>query len=121
MRMVNLLGMLVALAVAMGVCAGCETRPSAASGSTMQSAAEEEHTLPEGTTIAMVVHGMGCPLCAHNVDKQLKRLDGVTEVDVDLGSGRVIAHLDGETRPAADAVINAVNESGFTFVRFDDE
>ena len=41
--------------------------------------------------VVLWVSGMGCPLCASNIDKQLERLPGVETVKVDLGTGKVLS------------------------------
>jgi copper chaperone CopZ len=67
-----------------------------------------------GDTIVMTVHGMSCPLCATNVDKQLLRVRGVHSVEVDLSTGAVTM-LVSEVSPPTDAqLMRAVEESGFT-------
>jgi copper chaperone CopZ len=70
-------------------------------------------------TATLTVHGMGCPLCANNVDKQLKDVTGVTDVRVDMGSGRVTVHLAAENRPSKAQLARAIRQSGFTLVRID--
>jgi copper chaperone CopZ len=59
---------------------------------------------------------MSCPLCAHNVDKQLSQIPGVTGVALDMGSGKVKLALDGSGRATRSAVKKAIDESGFTLV-----
>lgn len=69
-----------------------------------------------GLSATAVVHGMSCPLCAHNVDKQLSQIPGVTGVALDMGSGKVKLALDGSGRATRSAVKKAIDESGFTLV-----
>jgi len=60
------------------------------------------------------VDGMTCGGCANNVADELKRLDGVSDVDVDLTSGVVSVTSD---RPMpADAVAAAVHDAGYEVV-----
>lgn len=68
-------------------------------------------------TATLTVQGLGCPLCAHNLDKQLLELDGVKEVKVDLGTGSVDVALAGSARPSPADFARAVDRSGFTLVR----
>jgi copper chaperone CopZ len=63
------------------------------------------------------VNGMGCPLCATNVDQQLKRVRGVESVKINLGTGIVSVSLDPERIPAEAELAKAVRDSGFTLVR----
>jgi copper chaperone len=67
-------------------------------------------------TVTLVVHGMGCPLCANNVDKQLLAVPGVSDVRIDLGDGTVLVTLDEHNRPTRSQLARAVDDSGFTLV-----
>lgn len=73
----------------------------------------------ETETATLTVHGMGCPLCANNVDKQLAQVPGVTNVSIDMGSGRVVATLDQQQPPTRRQLSKAIKDSGFTLVRLD--
>ena len=61
------------------------------------------------TTIT--VTGMTCEHCVRSVREELSQLDGVSDVDVDLASGRVRISADG---PVDDAAVRAaVEEAGY--------
>ena len=60
------------------------------------------------------MRGLSCPLCAHNIDSTLRRLPGVTDVQIDLQAGRVTAALLRGKSPSADALRKAVEDSGFS-------
>jgi copper chaperone CopZ len=64
------------------------------------------------------VHGLSCPLCAHNIDHQLQRVPGVLTVNVDLGTGKVVTTFE-KKRPSPAELAAAVDASGFTLVRVD--
>lgn len=64
------------------------------------------------------VNGMGCPLCASNIDKQLARLSGVSSVKVDLGEGKVwLGMKPGAPHPSPARLGEAVEDAGFTLVK----
>ncbi len=72
---------------------------------------------PESTTAqsaTLTVHGLACPLCAHNIDKQLLKVSGVQNVDVDLASGLVKVRFAGGPQPSDKALAAAVEAGGFT-------
>ncbi|MFN4242762.1 MAG: heavy-metal-associated domain-containing protein [Tepidisphaerales bacterium] len=70
------------------------------------------------TVVRLDVHGLSCPLCANNLDRELLRLPGVEAVRVDLGSGRVeVTYGAGATADRA-AIAEAVRRSGFTLAGF---
>ena len=104
------------LLLAIVALAGCES----SDGESMQTSADAGDLMTAdapstaGDTIVMTVHGMSCPLCATNVDKQLLRVRGVHSVEVDLSTGAVTM-LVSEVSPPTDAqLMRAVEESGFT-------
>ncbi|MGW1742115.1 heavy-metal-associated domain-containing protein [Nocardia sp. NPDC001965] len=63
------------------------------------------------TTSTYTVTGMTCGHCVQSVRTEIGKIDGVTSVDVDLASGRVV--VEGST-PIADAdIAAAVDEAGY--------
>lgn len=75
-------------------------------------------TVVKGTSTTMLVHGMSCPLCAKNVDIELRRIKGVSMVEADLGEGFVYVTLDGSAPVTRGQLARAVNDSGFTIKSF---
>jgi len=67
-----------------------------------------------GDAATLVVHGMSCPLCANNVDKQLLDVKGVKNVRVDMGTGEVLVELIPGVVVTRDQLAGAVDRSGFT-------
>jgi copper chaperone CopZ len=63
------------------------------------------------TTTVLHVTGMTCEHCVNAVRGELSGLPGVTEVSVDLASGRVEVTADGPLDP--EAVRTAVDEAGY--------
>jgi copper chaperone len=63
------------------------------------------------TTATYTVAGMTCEHCVRAVTAEVSRLEGVTNVDVDLASGRVTVESDGPL--AAADVAAAVDEAGY--------
>lgn len=59
------------------------------------------------------VSGMSCGHCAQSVTEELTGLPGVTEVDVDVATGRVVVRA--EAALAEADVRGAVEEAGFTY------
>ncbi len=71
-----------------------------------------------GEGAVLYVNGLGCPLCASNIDKQLARIDGVNKVKVDLSLGRVdVGFKPGAAHPSPAALGDAVEDAGFTLVK----
>lgn len=68
--------------------------------------------------VTLYVNGLGCPLCATNIDKQLERLPGIEWMYVDLGHGVVqmkLAH--GESKLSPMKLNDTVLDAGFTLVK----
>ena len=65
-------------------------------------------------TVTYTVTGMTCGHCVKAVTEEVSALPGVTDVDVDLESGRVTVTAD--TDPDAAALAAAVDEAGYTLV-----
>ena len=63
------------------------------------------------TTATYSVTGMTCGHCAASVREEVGKVDGVTGVDVDLGSGTVTVRSEAPVDTAA--VSAAVDEAGY--------
>ena len=63
------------------------------------------------TTETYTVTGMTCGHCVSSVSEEVGELPGVTDVDVDLESGRLTLTADQPVGP--DAVRSAVEEAGY--------
>ena len=64
-----------------------------------------------GQTSDYTVTGMTCGHCVSSVTEQIRGIDGVSDVTVDLGTGAVIVTAD---RPVPrDSVAAAVREAGY--------
>ncbi len=63
------------------------------------------------TTTTITVDGMTCGHCVSAVQSEVGKLDGVTEVSVDLASGQVT--VVGEQAPDREALRAAVEEAGY--------
>ena len=66
------------------------------------------------TSSEYTVRGMTCGHCASAVTEEVAKIPGVTDVDVDVASGRVTIRSSG---PVSDeAVAAAVDEAGYEVV-----
>jgi copper chaperone len=61
------------------------------------------------------VRGMTCDHCVRAVTDELKAIEGVTRVEVDLAAGEVT--VAGDPEPTVDQVREAVDEAGYELVR----
>lgn len=63
------------------------------------------------TTTTIAVDGMTCGHCVNAVQTEVGKLEGVTDVAVDLGRGEVTIVAD--TPPDPEAIRAAVEEAGY--------
>ncbi|MFH5227573.1 heavy-metal-associated domain-containing protein [Antrihabitans spumae] len=63
------------------------------------------------STATVTVVGMTCGHCVSSVREEVGTIDGVTSVDVDLASGRVV--IDSAEPVDRDVIKGAVHEAGY--------
>jgi copper ion binding protein len=68
----------------------------------------------QGTTVKVRVDGLACPFCAYGLEKKLKRIEGVTGLEIQLDEGLAIVHFDEDARVDEDLLAEKVREAGFT-------
>ncbi len=71
--------------------------------------------LADETHYRVDVEGMNCPFCAYGIEKNLKRLDGVEQVEVDLAHGQFWLKVDDAITMSEETVSTIVRDAGFTF------
>ena len=91
--------------------AGCGGEKAESNGDSLRAASAANLSQ---STARLIVYGMGCPLCATNVEKGLMGVGGVLGVAIDLGDGSVTVSVSDERRPTKAALTEAVEEGGFT-------
>ena len=64
------------------------------------------------TRTVLRAEGFSCPSCVAKIEKQVGRLDGVTDVKVHFASGRVEVDHDA-TRAGVDDLVAAVGRAGY--------
>lgn len=69
-----------------------------------------------GGTLTLIVHGLACPSCAAEVDRQLRQVPSVREVTMDVSAGIVQVAYDAERPPAAKDIRDAVRWGGATVI-----
>lgn len=112
----------IAMALGIGL-AACQTTgppPMRTTGDvTARPSAASQTITAEGPTAVLWVKGLGCPGCIVNIERQLKAVEGVEHIEVDLGSGRVDIALSAENPASRQQLRDAIDESGFTLDRIE--
>jgi copper chaperone CopZ len=68
----------------------------------------------DGPRATIVVHGMSCPLCAANVERELSEVPGVATVALNLDTGEVAVTFGDGERPSKADLAEAIDRTGFT-------
>jgi len=71
----------------------------------------------EGVTSqkAMIqVDGLSCPFCAYGLEKNLKKVNGIESVDIDMKTGKATVIIKSDMQVDDQALRKAVKKAGFT-------
>ncbi len=71
--------------------------------------------LADGTQYRMRVDGMACPYCAYGIEKNLKKIVGVDQIDFDLDNGLVTVNVAEGVTLSDEQMTKLFNDAGFTF------
>lgn len=71
-----------------------------------------------GPQYALGVNGLACPFCAYGIEKQLKNLEGVNQVTVDIAGSRVLVTVKEGVTLTREKASQAVDEAGFSLRSF---
>ncbi len=96
---------------------GCATSAQHSSPATAPTPVERfpERAL-RGGSATLTVQGLSCPICVAGVDRQLRQIPGLSEVESDVGSGVVKITFESARPPTARAVSDAVRWGGATLL-----
>ncbi|MDX8378342.1 MAG: heavy metal-associated domain-containing protein [Mariprofundales bacterium] len=73
--------------------------------------AADDGVLPTAT---IQVDGLSCPFCVYGLEKNLKKLNGVEQVDTNMTTGKAIVTLTGDPLVDDQTLRQAVKKAGFT-------
>lgn len=75
-------------------------------------------TLAADHRYVLGVDGLACPFCAYGIEKRLNKIEGVTDVQVDVGESVVHVTMQEGKTLSEDRASQAVDEAGFTLRSF---
>ncbi len=64
--------------------------------------------------VRLSVDGLSCPFCVYGLEKKLKNINGVKDLQIDLKSGSAVITLEEGLVPDTSTFENAVKKAGFT-------
>jgi len=60
------------------------------------------------------VDGLSCPFCAYGLEKNLKKVDGIESVEIDMKTGKATLTIKSDMQVDDEALRQAVKKAGFT-------
>jgi len=70
-------------------------------------------------TYKLTVDGMTCPFCVYGIEKRLKKIDGVLNIDSDLDKGTIIIHAKEKAIVTKAIAKKEITAAGFTLKKFE--
>jgi len=71
--------------------------------------------LADGTRYQIRIDGLACPYCAYGIEKNLKKIDGVETIEVDLNNGLVTVNVAAGVTLTDTQMTKLFTDAGFTF------
>ncbi|GMR08615.1 MAG: hypothetical protein BMS9Abin26_1621 [Gammaproteobacteria bacterium] len=68
-----------------------------------------------GTHYEMRVDGLACPFCAYGVEKKLKKVEGTSDIKVDLDKGLVSVNMAEGRELTEEQMKKLFQDAGFTY------
>jgi mercuric ion binding protein len=69
---------------------------------------------PAYQTAIIAVDGLSCPFCTYGLEKNLKKMDGIKTVNIDMKTGKATVVLKPDAHVDDQALRQAVKKAGFT-------
>lgn len=66
------------------------------------------------TFIKIEVKGLACPYCAYGLEKDLKKVEGIDFIEIELKEGLVYTSVSTDLKPSKEKLKKVVEDSGFT-------
>ncbi len=70
--------------------------------------------LAEAAAVTVRVDGLSCPFCAYGLEKKIKKMEGVEDLEIDLKGGKVEISFKDREYVHVEKVAKAVRDAGFT-------
>ena len=64
--------------------------------------------------IQVTVSGLSCPVCSYGLEKKLKQIDGIENLNIDLKTGLVTFNMKEGKTVTEDVINKKVKDAGYT-------
>lgn len=71
-------------------------------------------TSPLEGKITIEVDGLACPFCAYGLEKNLKEIDGVESIGINIDEGSVLLVIAKGKQISENVILEKIKEAGFT-------
>ena len=71
-------------------------------------------TETQAQQVIVNIDGLSCPFCAYGVEKKLKILAGLKDIEIKMNEGQVLLTFEAGVTIDVEAIKDAVEDSGFT-------
>lgn len=81
-----------------------------------------DHANAQETTTrdyTLKVDGLACPFCAYGIEKQLNKIEGIENIDIDIETGTITLTTTGGATIEEPTARKAVEAAGFTLRDFE--
>ena len=66
------------------------------------------------TYIKIEVKGLSCPFCAYGLEKKLKKIEGASDIEINIKEGYTTFAISKDKQPSEDQLRKIVKDAGFT-------
>ncbi|HFA52120.1 MAG TPA: heavy-metal-associated domain-containing protein [Bacteroidetes bacterium] len=77
-------------------------------------AQNQAQTDNERVFIKIEIKGLACPYCAYGMERELKKVSGVEDVDIELKTGMAYISTPISQKPSKEELTKIVDDGGFT-------
>ena len=65
-------------------------------------------------TVKVQLDGLSCPFCAYGLEKKLKKMDGVTKIEIDVENAFALLTIEEGKKVSDEVIRQKVKDAGFT-------
>jgi copper chaperone CopZ len=78
------------------------------------SAQSEQEMTQVNQHVNIKVDGLSCPFCAYGLEKKFKKIEGISDIKIDIKTGMLTFQLPAESEVSEESLRRRVKDAGFT-------